>query len=103
MSDIKEKVGFGSVVGGLINSVVSLVQDKTRDPETSFINEKVKKGVKISSKRVLNLTGTAAIITTALGLIVQEGPNKWNVILLCIGVAYSVGMAIATALSERGK
>ena len=59
---------FAQPLEGVINTALSLVRDKTKDADVSFIREKVKKGVSISSKRVLNLTGTAAIITTALSL-----------------------------------
>jgi len=88
-------------IEGLANTALSLIKDKTRDADTSFIRESVKKGVSISSKRVLNLGGTGAILTTALFLISTNGPNKWNVILVCTGVVYSLCMTFITAWKEK--
>lgn len=86
---------------GILNSALSLVRDKTRDADTSFIRDNVRKGVSISSKRVLNLTGTGAILTVALFLIQKNGLDKWNLTLIGIGVAYSLGMAFITAYKEK--
>ncbi len=94
---------IGSPAEGVINTALSLVRDKTKDADVSFIREKVKNGVSISSKRVLNLTGTAAIITTALGLMSANGVNKMNLLMLALGVAYSLGMSFVTAYSEKDK
>jgi len=93
--------GTGDGIGAVANTALSLIRDKTADPETSLITEKIRKGVSISSKRVLNITGTAAIITTALSLIAINGVGKWNIILLGIGVAYNIGMSFVTAYSEK--
>ena len=94
---------FTQPLEGIVNTALSLVRDKTKDADVSFIREKVKKGVSISSKRVLNLTGTAAIITTALSLIAANGVNKYNLLMLGLGVAYAVGMSFVTAYSESRK
>ncbi len=94
---------FTMPLEGIINTALSLVRDKTKDADVSFIREKVKRGVSISSKRVLNLTGTAAIITTALSLIAANGVNKYNLLMLGLGVAYAVGMSFVTAYSESRK
>ena len=91
----------GNVAEGVVNTGLSLIRDKIRDSDTSFIREKVKKGVSISSKRVLNLTGTAAIITTALSLMTSDGLNKFNLLLLGLGIVYSAAMAFITAYSEK--
>lgn len=90
-------------VEGIANTALSLIRDKTRDPDTSFIRENVKKGVSISTKRVLNLTGTGAILTTALYLIQANGLNKWTLGLVAIGVVYSVGMSFITVWAEKRK
>jgi hypothetical protein len=86
---------------GLINTALSLIKDKTRDTETSFIRDVVRKGVSISSKRVLNLTGTGAILTIALFLIQKNGLDKWTLILVGIGVLYSLGMSFITSWKEK--
>jgi len=86
---------------GILNTALSLVRDKTKDADVSFVREKVKNGISVSSKRVLNLTGTAAIITTALGMMASNGINKMNLLMLALGVAYAMGMSFITAYSER--
>jgi len=96
--DLKKLAGLiGSggtdAVTGLANTALSLIRDKTRDSDTSFINEKVKKGVSISSKRVLNLTGTGAILAVALGDIAAHGLSWESIGLVALGGAYSFGMA----------
>jgi len=88
-------------IEGLVNTTLSLVRDKTRDADTSFIREKITKGVSISSKRVLNLTGTAAIITVALFLIKKDGITENNLILIGIGAIYSIAMSFITAYIEK--
>lgn len=86
---------------GAVNTALSLVRDKTRDADTSFIREKVRKGVSISSKRVLNFTGTGAILATALYLIQANGLNAMNLSLIGIGAAYSIGMSLITVWQEK--
>ena len=78
-------------LGKLISTGISLVADKaTKDGETT-----------LSSKRILNVAGTATIIGLAITQINANGITKENLILLGVGVAYSVGMAFVTAYSER--
>ena len=86
---------------GLVNTALSLIRDKTRDSDTSFIRENIRKGVSISSKRVLNLTGTGAILSVALFLIQKNGLDGWTLALVGIGVAYSLGMSFITSWKER--
>ena len=102
---LKELVSnfIGAPAEGLINTALSLVRDKTKDADVSFIREKVKNGVSVSSKRVLNLTGTAAIITTALGMMAANGINSMNLGMLGLGVVYAIGMSFITAYSEKNK
>ena len=52
---------FESILA-VINTGLSVVQDKTKDADQSQVKDRVKKGVMISSKRVLNLTGTPTLI-----------------------------------------
>lgn len=86
---------------GLVNTALSLIRDKTMDSDTSFIRENIRKGVSISSKRVLNFTGTGAILTIALFLIQKNGLDKWTLALVGIGVAYSLGMSFITSWKEK--
>lgn len=86
---------------GILNTLGSLFKDKIRDPDGSFVKNKLKDGVSVSTKRVLNLTGTCAIIGTALADMVANGINKMNLILLGVGVVYAIGMSVAQALSNR--
>ncbi|KKN67187.1 hypothetical protein LCGC14_0463600 [marine sediment metagenome] len=86
---------------GLANTALSLIKDKVRDSDTSFIRETVRRGVSISSKRVLNFTGTGAILTIALFLIQKNGLDKWTLALVGIGVLYSLGMSFITSWKEK--
>lgn len=88
-------------IEGLANTALSLIKDKTRDADTSFIRETIRKGVSISSKRFLNLTGTGAIIIVALADMRANGINGWNLGLVAVGVVFSVVMAYITNLNER--
>ena len=88
-------------VEGIANSLLSLVKDKTRDGDTSFIRENIRKGVSISSKRVLNLIGTSMIVTFALMDMQTNGINKFNLIVLGVGVAYSAIMSFITSWKEK--
>lgn len=91
---------FGALIG-LVNTGLSLIKDKTHDADTSFIQEKIKNGVSISSKRMLNLGGTFAIITYCLSDMSINGITMLNLILLGIGVAYSLGMSFITKMTEK--
>lgn len=91
-------------IAGVINTALSLIKDKTASPDDSFIHEKIKNGVSVSSKRVLNLGGTSAIIGFAIMYLGGENPDyKIGLGLLSLGVAYSVAMSFITAWSEKNK
>lgn len=92
--------GLGNALVGVVNSGLSLIKDKTRDPETSMIHEKVKNGISISSKRVLNIGGTSAIVVIALTLIKANGLTWMNLALLALGAAYSIFMTWLTQKAE---
>lgn len=85
----------------IINSAVSLVEEKTRDADMSFDKTKRKKGKVFSHKRLLNLTGAGSIIITGLSQIIDNGITNDNLILLTIGVVYSLGMAALTIWKEK--
>jgi hypothetical protein len=77
------------------NTVFSLIKDKKEAKVPTTLEE----GVSISSKRVLNLVGTAAIITFALNDM-ANGINAMNLAVLALGVAYSAAMSFITNKSE---
>ena len=100
------------IAPAIINTGISLIKDKSKDKAftkegseipapTDFVDTAIEKGVSISSKRVLNLAGTTIIVMAALADITAHGITKFNIILLCIGVVYSAGMAFITYLSEK--
>jgi hypothetical protein len=80
-------------LSGLLNTGLSLIRDKKKGADTSFIQEKVKNGVSVSSKRMLNLVGTGAMITVALGDMASNAITWQNLTLVAIGAAYSIVMA----------
>ena len=86
---------------GLINSGLSIIRDKTRDADTSFIRESVKKGISVSSKRVLNLVGTSVVVSFALMDMQAKGINKLNILVLGIGVVFCAGMSFITVWKEK--
>lgn len=89
---------------GVVNTGLSLIKDKTASPDDSFIHEKVKNGVSISSKRALNIGGTGAIVSFALMYLAGDDADfKKGIALLGIGVVYSVAMSFITAWSEKNK
>lgn len=102
--------GLLTLVPSIISTVTGIVKDKREAKaakvETATIGEAFQESVKeitsgsISSKRLLNIVGTGVIITFALSSM-ANGITKYNVIVLALGVAYSLGMSIVTWLSER--
>ena len=88
---------LGDPLEGTLNSILSLVRDKTKDSDMSFIREKVRKGISISSKRVLNLGITSSAIIVSLSLMNENGINAMNLILLGLGMLYSLGMSFITS------
>ena len=88
-------------VEGIVNSALSLIRDKTPNADASFIREKIKEGVSISSKRVLNLVGTSVIVSFALMDMQAKGMNKANMVVLAGGIIYSVAMTLITAWKEK--
>lgn len=80
---------------GLLSTIASIVKDKTRDANESSLKavDKIRNGISVSSKRVLNLAGTFSIITLALGDMTLNGISKFNLIVLAIGVVFCVAMS----------
>jgi len=79
-----------TAIANLLNSAVSLVRDKG---DKIKITEKGK-GVSLSSKRVLNFAGTSVILGAALADIATNGVTTPNLILIAVGAAYSIAMAV---------
>lgn len=92
---------LGESITGLLNTGLSLIKDKTHDPDDSYLHEKIKNGVSISSKRVLNLAGTTSIIGLAVTMIMANGVTWQNLVLVVIGVAYCIGMTYLTQRAEK--
>lgn len=84
-----------NLLAGILSTITSIVKDKTRDADESSLKavDKIKNGISVSSKRVLNLAGTSAIITLALGDMTLNGISKLNLVVLLIGVAFCLGMS----------
>ena len=96
------QLNIGEFIAKVLTGIISPILDKTvRDPSSSIIKEKIKNGISISSKRLLNLTGTGAIITVGLSLIVRQGPTWPAVAVVALGIAYSIAMAWITKKSEE--
>ena len=99
--------GIISAIPAVINTVGSLIRDKRKSKEgetdvTNVIHEDIASGVSLSSKRIMNIAGTGIIITFALSSM-AGGLTRLNVIILALGIAYSVTMAFLTYLSEKKK
>jgi len=96
--------GIGNGILGIANTALSIIKDKQRDPDTSFIEEKVRKGVSISNKRVLNLGGTTSLISFGIWWLQGGKEPAWiGLALIGLGVVYCVGMAWITKESEKDK
>ena len=84
------------------NTVLSVIADKTPDAKDSRLKEKFKKGINISSNRTLNLGVTGSIIIVAISIIQAKGePTKEALIMLGIGVVFSLGMELIKYLKEK--
>ena len=104
-------VGILTAVPSLISTISGIIKDKreakAEKEETATTGEAVIESIKeitsgtFSSKRLLNVGGTALIIMLASADITAHGITKLNLALICVGAAYSLGMSIVTWLSER--
>ena len=98
---------LGNVIGapaeGLVKTALSLVRDKTKNADTSFIKEKIRNGISISSKRMINLTGFGSMITVGLTIIIKNPDHPGGYALCGLAVIHSIGMAIVTYLTEKHK
>lgn len=105
-------IGLASIIPQAFQVISSVIKDKKERKEAKInpdattgevIAESVKDAISgsISSKRVLNIVGTGAIITLAMGDISTHGLSKLNLCLIALGATYSLGMSLTTYLSER--
>jgi len=95
--------GIGNALVGLVNSSLSLVKDKTHNPDDSYIHEKIKNGISISTKRVLNLGATTAIVGFAITWLLAGKDTTVGLVALGIGAAYSAFMSWMTQKAEAKK
>jgi len=95
----------------VVNTGLTLVGDKTRDGGDSVIKEVDRdsdaKGIfKISSKRVLNITGSGGAIIYGMGYLTKASTeqDKWvGLFLILGGMFYSLSMTYITYLTEKAK
>ena len=92
-----------SLVPMVLNTVGSIVKDKKakKEASTEFLNNDadLKKGISISSKRVMNVIGTPVLIVTGMTLLSTD--PKYGVIVIGLGILYSVGLSYVTHISEK--
>ena len=99
-----------SIIPSAISAITSIVKDKREKKlqdaipvttgEISGAIKDITSGT-LSSKRILNIAGSGLIVTLAVSDITVHGLSKLNLILIGIGVVYSLGMSFLTFLSER--
>jgi len=110
--------GLITLLPNLVTTVSSIIKDK-RDKKqaekedvahgTPYVTtgetivDSLKEAVTgdISSKRVLNIGGFGLIVSIAVSDIGVHGITKQNLVLVGLGIAYSLGMSLITWLSER--
>lgn len=93
-----------NLIPGIINTVASVIRDKKQEnleSNTELINKEVADGVSISSKRVLNVTGTGVIISFAIQQMLTHGINWMNLAVMLLGVIYCLGLTWLTYISEK--
>lgn len=109
-------VGLIGIIPAAVKTISSIVKDKKpgaaevlTSAEETTLGGQIVGGIKdavsgsISSKRVINLGGTAAITSFAISDMVQNGINLSNFSVLALGAAFCVAMTFVTAWSERVK
>ena len=103
-------VALLGVVPGLINTITSVIRDKKRDTDpydptkpTNIIDKvrDIAPGIKLSSKRMMNITGTGVMISIAAKDYLANGLTWEGVALFAVGAIYSTVMAWITHRSEQ--
>ena len=104
-------VALLGIVPGLINTVTSVIRDKKKndtdlcDPSkpTNIIDAvgKIEIGVKLSSKRMMNIAGTGTMFAIAAKDYLVYGLSWECVALFAVGAVYSGVMAWITHRSEK--
>ncbi len=104
-------VALLGIVPGLINTVTSVIRDKKKkdtdlcDPSkpTNIVDAvgKIAIGVKLSSKRLMNITGTGTMFAIAAKDYLANGLTWEGVALFAVGAVYSGVMAWITHRSEQ--
>jgi hypothetical protein len=101
-----------SILPSLIKTLGSVFKRKKDKPEEdkekpegagAQVVESIKDAVsgEISSKKLLNIGGFGLIIAIAISDIGIRGITKQNLVLVGLGVAYSIAMSLITAWGER--
>ena len=109
-------VALLGVVPGIFNTITSAIRDKkkkeyaadpsnpTAIPELTNTIQSVKaiaQGIKLSSKRMMNITGTGVMISIAAKDYLANGLTWEGVALFAVGAIYSTVMAWITHRSEQ--
>lgn len=101
------KKGNPVLIQGLVNlggQLVSTIMDKRAEKKKNALGEEeILESESLSLTRLSNVVGTPVIIGFALNDMMSQGINKNNLLVLGIGVVYSVGLGVVTYLKERGK
>lgn len=100
----KPLINFPAIIIPIVSTVASIIKDKKQQQQynnsTTSTENPSEKGISISSKRLLNVVGSGAIITVALSDIAVHGITVNNLVLTGIGVVYCLGMSHLVAASE---
>lgn len=92
-----------SLVPMVLNTVGSIVKDKKakKEASTEFLNNDadLKKGISISSKRVMNVIGTPSLIMYGMSLMPAQ--PKYGLVVMALGVILCVGLSYVTHISEK--
>lgn len=104
-------VALLGIVPGIFNTITSAIRDKKKnnvnpcDPSkpTNIIDRvrDIAPGIKLSSKRMMNITGTGIMITIAAKDYLANGLTWEGVALFAVGALYSGVMAWITHRSEQ--
>ena len=101
-------VALLGVVPGLINTVTSVIRDKKKPlSENSIITDTIDSvrdiasGVKLSSKRMMNIAGAGTMFAIAGKDYLANGLTWEGVALFAVGAIYSTVMAWITHRSEQ--
>jgi len=101
---IKDKKAIKEEEKTYVKPPVDIIEEPTKNIQTIVADsfKEITSG-SLSLKRTLNIAGTGLIISLAVADYGTHGLTKLNLILMGLGVAYSLGMTIVTYFVERKK